>query len=106
MDSVRYFSRTDEDLRPTYELIRQGKMPESQTLFGRFLSNLLGTGKDGKLRKQQIDGSLMPDFQMARRYLGPMGVYVQTEEDGWFLVGAMLPKDTVPDPTQVARDRG
>ena len=29
---ARSFSFTDEELRPTYELIRQGKMPESETL--------------------------------------------------------------------------
>ena len=32
------FSRTDEQFRPTYELIRQGKMPESESLLGRTLN--------------------------------------------------------------------
>ena len=29
------FSRVDQVVRPTYELIRQGKMPESESILGR-----------------------------------------------------------------------
>ncbi len=88
------FSRTDEEYRPTYELIRQGKMPESETLLARLLNAGLGTGKRHEPREQQIDGSKLPDFEVVRRYLGPAGSVLSSEPDGWFLKGAMLTKGT------------
>ncbi|MBN1911755.1 MAG: hypothetical protein JW818_18585 [Pirellulales bacterium] len=87
---VRSFSRTDEEYRPTYELIRQGKMPESETMFGRMLNALLTPRKRGAVREQKIGGQKLPDFQVVRRYLGPAGLFGRTEPDGWFLTGFML----------------
>jgi hypothetical protein len=92
-DSARVFTRTDEAYRPTYELIRQGKMPESKTLLGKLLNRLLGPEEEGILREQQIDGSKMPEFDAVRRYLGPAGLFVRSDEDGWFTAGCMLTKD-------------
>jgi hypothetical protein len=91
--SFQFFARTDETYRPTYELIRQGKMPESKTVLGRVLNRLLGPDEKGILRKQEIDGSKMPDFDAVRRYLGPSGMFVQSEEDGWFMAGCLLSKE-------------
>ena len=91
-DSARFFSRTDEEYRPTYELISSGKMPESETLLGKLLNQLMGTGEEGVLREQRIDGKLLPDFQAVRRYLGPAGAYVRSGEDGWLVIGITLNK--------------
>jgi hypothetical protein len=91
--SVRTFGRTDEQARPTYELIRQGRMPESETMLGRVLNTLFGAGKKGVMRKQEIDGKSMPDYEFVRRFLGPAGMQVVTEDpDGWFLKGVLLTK--------------
>jgi hypothetical protein len=89
---ARFFSRTDEEYRATYELIQQGKMPQSETLFGRLLNEFLGTGKKGEVRKQQIDGSKLPDYQVVARALGPAGLFATSEEEGWVLVGFTLKK--------------
>jgi hypothetical protein len=86
------FNRMDETLRPTYELIRQGKMPQSETMFGRVLNTALSTGKKGVTRKQRIEGTKMPDFDYVRRSLGPAGAYVVSEEQGWFIKGMMVGK--------------
>lgn len=86
------FNRTDETYRPTYELIRQGKMPESEMLLGRLLNTLLGPGTKGVPRKQEIEGSKMPEFDYVRRHLSPAGAVVISEEDGWFIKGFMLGK--------------
>jgi hypothetical protein len=86
------FAKTDEQYRPTYELIRQGKMPESETMLGRVLNTVLGPGKRGVARKQEIEGSKLPDFEHVRRHLGPSGVEVVSEEKGWFIKGFLLPK--------------
>lgn len=92
--SVRTFSRTDEEYRPTYELMRQGKMPESDTMLGKLLNQMLGDDEDDEsVREQQIDGTKLPEFQIVRRYLGPAGIYVQSEDAGWFATGVFLSKE-------------
>jgi hypothetical protein len=88
------FSRTDEAYRPTYELIRQNKMPESDSMFARLLNAIFGEGKKGSARQQKIDGSQLPEYEMVRQYLGPAGFQATTEQDGWFLKGFTLTKKT------------
>ncbi len=93
--AARFFMRTDEAYRPVYELLRQGKMPESETLLGRILNRLLTPPDDeeeGILREQKIDGRQLPDFEMVRRYFSPAGTLIRSHEDGWFVVGATLSK--------------
>jgi hypothetical protein len=87
------FSRTDKEYRPTYELIRQGKMPESETMLGRALNTVFGAGKKGVLREQEVDGSELPEFEVVRRHLGTAGGFGLSEENGWFLKGFMLSKE-------------
>jgi hypothetical protein len=90
------FVRMDEASRATYDLIRAGKMPESQSLLGKFLNEVLTTEvekEEGIHRKQRIDGSLLPDFEMVRRYLGPAGRVLRSDPDGWLLTGAILNKE-------------
>jgi hypothetical protein len=94
-DSLRSFSRTDEEYRPTYELIRQGKMPESESLLGRCLNRLLGPDDPDVLREQKIEGGRLPDFQAVRRYLGPAGLFMRSEQDGWFISGVLLDKQAL-----------
>ncbi len=90
-DSVRYFSRTDEEYRATYELVKQGKMPEANTMTGRLLNFVFDDDNDDEtVRKQQIDGSKLPDYQRVRRYLGPAGIYAISVEDGWLITGILL----------------
>jgi hypothetical protein len=98
--SVQTFSRTDEEYRAVYELIRQGRMPEAETMMGKLLNNVLGDGKQGSVRKQEIDGSKLPDFETVRRYFGPGGMSVVSEDEGWALTGVIMSKD-VPANTQI-----
>ena len=87
------FSRTDKEYRATYELIRQGKMPESETMLGRVLNTLFGAGKKGVIRDQEVDGSKLPEFDFVRRHLGTAGGFGLSEEEGWFMKGFMLSKE-------------
>ena len=89
---AQVFSRTDEEYRPTYELIRQGKMPQSETMLARVLNAIFATGKKGEFRPQKIDGSQMPEYDVVRRYLGPAGMAVTSEPKGWFFKGFTLKK--------------
>jgi len=90
---ARMFSQTDEEYRPTYELIRQNKMPESETMLARLLNGLFGQGKKGVVRRQKIEGEKLPDYDVVRRYLGPAGMAVTSERDGWFIKGCLLTKE-------------
>lgn len=89
----RHFSRTDEEYRPTYELMKNGQMPTSETLFGKMLNNMFGDKKAGAPpREQKIDASKLPEFDVVRRYLGPAGAFMTVEQDGWLLTGFTLRK--------------
>ncbi len=96
-DSFCFFSRTDEEYRNSYELIRLGKMPESESMFGKLLNRLLGPEEKGVLRKQRLDGKSLPEYQIVRRYLGPAGLFVTTREDGWLVTGIMVSKRDLVD---------
>jgi hypothetical protein len=91
-DSIRFFSRTDESYRATYELLKQNKLPEAETMLARLLNAMMSNGEEGAVRKQEIDGAKMPDFELVKKYLGPGGVYAQTEKEGWWVVGCLLKK--------------
>lgn len=97
-DTIRLFSRTDDELQATYELIREGRMPESEGLLGSLLNQLFGTKEKGVIRDQQIDADKMPKYDVVRPYLGPLGIFVQTEDDGWFGAGVALKKLKTPLP--------
>jgi hypothetical protein len=91
-DSFNFFSRTDESYRATYELLKQGRLPEAETILARLLNALLGPEEEGAIRKPEIDGSKLPNFDLVKKYLGPGGLYVQSEDDGWWIVGCLLKK--------------
>lgn len=101
--SCQTFSRTDEEYRPTYELLRTGQMPQSQTLMGKLLNSMLSEpsteeeeeGDVVKVRQQQLDGRKLPEYERVRRYLGPAGIYVNSLDDGWFATGFFLSKQAV-----------
>ncbi|MGD9721781.1 MAG: hypothetical protein AB7O59_05165 [Pirellulales bacterium] len=95
--SARMFVRTDDAYRGVYELLKTGRMPESESMLGKLLNAMLGEGKEGVLRTQRIDGSKLPDYDLVRRYLGPAGMTATTESDGWMLTGFTLVKE--PQPT-------
>lgn len=89
------FSRLDESLRPSYELLRAGKMPQSNTFFGRMLNRMLTTEEQkdaGEDRAQKVDGTKLPSFEIARRYFGPSARIARTDDDGWVLVGVVINK--------------
>lgn len=93
-EAIRSFVRTDHSFHATYELLRQGKMPESETMLAKILNKMLGPEDEDKLREQEIDGSKMPPFEAVRKYLGPGGISVQSVDQGWLVTGLLLTKKT------------
>jgi len=107
-DSFRFFTRTDEAYRPTYELLKKGDMPKAETILGRVLNQALAPGKKGEVRKQEIDGAKLPDWTKVADYFGPAGAFVQSEDDGWLIKGCLVEKlaDGEPKkPEEVAGSR-
>lgn len=94
----RSFGREDESIRPAYELLRSGAMPKSQSVFGQILNGIMGDGKPGSVREQKIDGSALPEFEVIRKYLGTVGVALETLPEGWYVSGVVLPKPGEPEP--------
>lgn len=92
--ALHLFSRTDEAYRPTYETLRQGKMPESKSMLASLINAIMGQTEDDPPREQMIDADSLPEFEIVRRYLGPTGAYLHTEDDGWFFEGFLLTKHT------------
>ena len=91
------FSRSEKTIRPAYELLRAGKLPESKSLAGTMLKRLLegdsqtgGKPQGAGQPKQQVDGSSLPEFEQIRRYFGVNGMSMQSTPDGWYLVGVGL----------------
>jgi len=79
-----------------YELFRTGKLPESDLLVASILNALFPQAPEGEIRKQQLDGSKLPDYSVVRHYLGTGGLYSVTEPSGWFLLGFSLSKANPP----------
>jgi len=92
LNSFLFFSRTDESYRATYELLKDNKLPQAETVLARLLNGVFGPREEGAIRQQEIDGSKLPDFNLVKKYLGPGGLYTQSEDDGWWLVGCLLKK--------------
>jgi hypothetical protein len=88
--SLRAFSRTATTYQTTYELIRQGKMPQGESLLATALNKLFGEDEDGVERKQQIDGSKLPEFAKVAKYFGTAGFTMTTQSDGWLISGCLL----------------
>jgi hypothetical protein len=91
LESFRIFSRSDETYQATYELLRAGRMPESQSLLGQWLNKNAADQKGP--RTQQLDGSKLPPFEAVQRYLGPAGIFVETNGDGWAVSGCLLKQE-------------
>ncbi|RIK81216.1 MAG: hypothetical protein DCC67_08385 [Planctomycetota bacterium] len=97
--AVKTFRRSQEAYRPTYELLRQGKMPQAETLLGRVLNRLLTTPEDeeeGIVRQQKIDARSLPAYEQVQHYFNPAGLAVRSVDDGWFITGATLSKRPAP----------
>lgn len=96
--SFRYFTRTSESYRHTYELLRQNKMTESESMLSWILNRVLAGPKGSAPRKQLIDGKELPEFTEIAKYLGPAGFRIDTLPQGWRMSGCLLKpgEDTPP----------
>ncbi|MBM4000620.1 MAG: hypothetical protein FJ297_13975 [Planctomycetes bacterium] len=90
---MRHFVRTDMAIETDYELFRQGKMVDNESLLGQLLNHFLAPDEEGLKRKALIDGSKLPPFAQVRQYFQPGGARVIGTSDGWRIVGGLLARD-------------
>ncbi len=83
--------RSDLSYRVQYELFREGKLPQSQSMLATIMERLTQPKKElrGK-EKQQIDGGKLPPFDEIRGYLQPGGLLFESTDDGWVYTGFLL----------------
>jgi hypothetical protein len=92
-DSFRFFAKTEESYRATYEMLKQNKLPEAETMFARLLNAILDSTPDDGKRENVIDGSKLPDYAKITKYLGPTGLFAQSEDSGWWVVGTLQSRE-------------
>jgi hypothetical protein len=88
---MQIFAHSGDLVEPTYELIRQGKMPESQTILGAVIRALMASPENTASQKRVFDRTLLPEFEKIRQYFGTTGVVGAVEEGGWLIEGVQLP---------------
>ncbi|MFT5302485.1 MAG: hypothetical protein ACI814_003301 [Mariniblastus sp.] len=116
--SWRQFGRADRTLEANYEMIRRGEMANSQTVLARMINQVFAkhaeemAAAEGKtldedaVRKQKLDGSKLPkDYaQKIAPFLGPMGMVMENEKDGWRITGCVLKKKGITEVVQKTDD--
>ena len=92
----RMYTHLDRILKTNYEMMRLGRMAESETFIARLLNQLYGKkARPDEKREQQIDGSKLPaDFEKEiGPYLGLSGWAMEVTDSGWRFSGCVLPRE-------------
>jgi hypothetical protein len=100
---ARVFTRTSEARRVSYELFKQGKLRQSDTLFSRIVNVIMGE-KPSAAEPQKVDGENLPEFEKIAPYFGPSGTSFKSEEQGFFAVGVLLKQPDAPK-VEVAQEK-
>ncbi len=88
--SLRRYDDSQEEIRGSYLLAKEGKLSESQGLVARLLRSAASDNSDPD-EPPLIDGKLLPDFAgFAREKFKPAGLLMRTDERGWFIVSFTL----------------
>lgn len=82
----RIYSRTHRDFETTYELLRQDKADELQSMYGMIVSRLLKQARDEETGELRIDFSTLAPFDQIRKHLGMIGVNGKNHDSGWYVV--------------------
>ncbi len=101
---ARVFTRTSEARRVSYELFKEGKLRQSDTLFARIVNVMLGE-KPSAAEPQQVEAVELPEFDKIAKFFGPSGTAFRSEEQGFFAVGMLLKQPEV-ETVEVAKDMG
>jgi hypothetical protein len=90
--------RTKLAYRVQYELFREGKLRQSQSMLASILDRLLQNEPEMRGKEQKVDGSKLPPFEEVAQFLQPSGMMFRTTEDGWQFGSLMLSGRDQPKP--------
>ena len=79
--------------RIQYELFRQGKLSQSESMLSSILDRLVQEDEEQEIKEQKIQGDGLPTFSKIEGYLQPGGFSVRTENAGWSFGGMSLSKN-------------
>lgn len=75
--------RTSLAYRVQYELFREGKLMQSQSMLASILDRLLQNEDEMKVKEQKLSGSKLPPYEQISHFLQPSGLKVLTTDAGW-----------------------
>jgi len=89
------FTDTGRLVRPAWDLLRAGRLPESRGLAATTIMRVLdrdraGGGAASRPRRQEVDGSSLPEFDLMAKYFGTSALGMKSTPDGWYIVGVGL----------------
>ncbi len=91
--SFQRIIRTDLSWRIKYQLLREGKFVESDSLLAAILRRIKETNETAEPTESvEIDMSKLPAFSEVEEYLQPAGGFVVTEDLGWSTTYFLLRK--------------
>ncbi|MDR1052931.1 MAG: DUF3352 domain-containing protein [Planctomycetaceae bacterium] len=103
---AQFFSKSDESIEPTYELIRQGKMPQSKAVLGRLINAILmPDNEEGEIREQEFNWEKLPEFEKVRHAFGPAALYGESVENGFLFEGFLLKKESKENKKEVNAEK-
>ena len=82
--------RTSMAYRVQYELFREGKLMDSQSMLASILDRLLQNEGEMRIKKQKLDGKKLPPYEKVARFLQPGGVMFRSTDSGWSFGVVML----------------
>lgn len=105
--SFRFFSRVDEVVRPHFDLVKENQMPQAKTSLANAINRVMnGTRDRTEIRKPEIDGTKLPDFEKVRKYFGVGGGVAVTEDDGWYILNFTVDPNAAGAPGEIGRAAG
>jgi len=86
--SMQRMVRTDLSLRVKYDLLREGKLRESDSLLTSLFRRIFENSKEEP--NDPLDAKKLPPLEKVQQYFRPAGSFVRTTDDGWQLDGFLL----------------
>lgn len=88
--------RTNIAYRVQYELFREGKLMDSQSMLASILDRLLQNEDEMRGKAQALDGQKLPPYEQVAKFLQPMGMVVRSTDSGWDFGAIMLSEKGTP----------
>lgn len=85
--------RTKQAYRVQYELFREGKLKESQSMLASVLDKLLANETEIRGKTQKVSGKALPPFEKIASFLQPSALMVRSKGDGWEFGSVMLGRE-------------